>query len=57
MNKKIVDVSKKVRVRPNQGCSRKRAGRSQPGINCKSQEEEKGGTLVHPNNSEFLTEL
>jgi hypothetical protein len=54
---KHVVESKKVRVRPNEGFSRKRAGRSQPGINCKSQEEEKGGTLAHPNNSELLTEL
>jgi hypothetical protein len=45
---KHADVSKKVRVRPNQGCPRKRAGRSQQGVNCKSKEREKGGTLFPP---------
>jgi hypothetical protein len=52
MDKKLllkhVVVLKKVRVRPNQGCSRKRVGRSQQGVNCKSKEKEKGGTLFPP---------
>jgi hypothetical protein len=54
---KHADVSKKVRVRPNQGCSRKRAGRSQHGVIAKAKKRKKEEHFSHPKNSELLTEL
>jgi hypothetical protein len=52
MNKNLatkhVVVSKRVRVRPNQGCSRERAGRSQPGINFKKPRSGKRGEPLTP---------
>jgi hypothetical protein len=41
----------------NQGCSRKRAGRSQQGVIAKEKKRKKEEHFFHPKNSELLTEL
>jgi BRCT domain type II-containing protein len=51
------DVSKKVRVRPNQSFSRKRARRSQQGVIANAKKRNKEEHFSHPKNFELLTEL